>query len=159
MLQGLIADINKRSRASSILLPSTDDGWGTVLASTWMTGFPPRTGFGRGMPEFDPWRFDATRMIAAGEADLHLFITDKEPPAIRGKVKTVVLAPVAAPCRGAALTFSIGRPGIDHDTVRYSSLTGTLASVGPSAPSKAKSAAELIRDIAAKVPAEAALPC
>ena len=25
----------------------------------WMTGFPPRTGFGRGYPEHDPWRFEA----------------------------------------------------------------------------------------------------
>ena len=34
------------------------------LASTWMTGFPLRTGFARGRPEFDPWRFEVARMMS-----------------------------------------------------------------------------------------------
>ena len=72
MLQGLIADLNRKSRASALHLPASENGWGSALASTWMTGFPLRTGFARGFPEFDPWRFDVARMIAAGEADLHL---------------------------------------------------------------------------------------
>ncbi len=70
MLQGLIGDLNKTKRASTLHLPATEHGWGAVLASTWMTGFAPRTSFARGFPEFDPWRFDVRRMIAAGETDV-----------------------------------------------------------------------------------------
>ena len=66
MLQGLITDLNRKSRASGLHLPASESGWGSTLASTWMTGFPMRTGFARGMPEFDPWRFDVARMLAAG---------------------------------------------------------------------------------------------
>ena len=75
MLQGLVADLNRTARASGLHLPASESGWGSALASTWMTGFPLRTGFARGFPEFDPWRFDVARMIAAGEADLHLWIS------------------------------------------------------------------------------------
>ncbi|MGE0280552.1 MAG: tungsten formylmethanofuran dehydrogenase [Rhizobiaceae bacterium] len=74
MLQGLVADLNKTKRASTLHLAGSDNGWGAVLASTWMTGFAPRTSFARGFPEFDPWRFDVERMIAAGEADLVLSV-------------------------------------------------------------------------------------
>ena len=77
MLQGLIADLNRKSRASGLHLPASESGWGSTLASTWVTGFPLRTGFARGFPEFDPWRFDVARMIAAGEADLQLWISAK----------------------------------------------------------------------------------
>ena len=51
MLQGLIADLNRKSRASGLHLPASENGWGSTLASTWMTGFPLRTGFARGFPE------------------------------------------------------------------------------------------------------------
>ena len=67
MLQGLLADINRKSRASALHLPASEGGWGSTLASTWMTGFPLRTSFARGFPEFDHWRFDAARRLAAGE--------------------------------------------------------------------------------------------
>jgi formylmethanofuran dehydrogenase subunit B len=74
MLQGLVADLNKTKRASTLHLPASENGWGAVLASAWMTGFAPRTSFARGFPEFDPWRFDVGRMVAAGEADLVLSV-------------------------------------------------------------------------------------
>jgi len=74
MLQGLIADLNRTGRASALHLPASESGWGSTLAATWMTGFALRSGFGRGFPEFDPWRFDAARMIASGEADLRVWV-------------------------------------------------------------------------------------
>jgi len=79
MLQGLIADLNKTRRASTLHLPASEHGWGAVLTSGWMTGFAPRTSFARGFPEFDPWRFDVRRMIAAGEADLVLSVGGAAP--------------------------------------------------------------------------------
>ena len=85
MLQGLVADLNRKSRASTLHLPASESGWGSALASAWMTGFPLRTSFARGFPEFDPWRFDVARMIAAGEADLHLWVSDDGDPASAGK--------------------------------------------------------------------------
>ncbi|MDR3406930.1 MAG: amidohydrolase family protein, partial [Methylovirgula sp.] len=48
---------------------------GVLQTSGWMTGFPIRTGFGRGYPEHDTWRFDANRLVDAGEADAALWIS------------------------------------------------------------------------------------
>jgi formylmethanofuran dehydrogenase subunit B len=161
MLQGLVADLNRKARASSLHLPASESGWGGALASVWMTGFAPRTGFARGFPEFDPWRFDIERMIAAGEADLHLSIsTGKSRPARKGKdIPLVVLAKVRKPVADAAVTIAIGEPGRDHDAVSWSIRTGTINAVKASAASGLPSAASVIAAIGASIPAGAPLPC
>ncbi|TJW40609.1 MAG: tungsten formylmethanofuran dehydrogenase [Mesorhizobium sp.] len=161
MLQGLIADLNRKSRASGLHLPASENGWGSVLASTWMTGFPLRTGFARGFPEFDPWRYDVARMIAAGEADLHLRIstTIVRPQKKRNRLALIALAKTKEPVAGAAVTIAIGEAGIEHEAVVYSSRTGSLRSVDAQAASELPSAATIIRLVANNVSAEAALPC
>lgn len=161
MLQGLVADLNRKKRASSLHLPASESGWGGTLASLWMTGFASRTGFGRGFPEFDPWRFDIERMIAEGEADLHLRIsTGKSGLTPKGKgVPLIVLAKTQKPVAGAVVTIAIGEAGVDHDAVVYSARTGTLHSTVASAPSALPSAAEIIRSISVRVGPEAGWPC
>jgi formylmethanofuran dehydrogenase subunit B len=160
MLQGLIADLNRKSRASGLHLPASENGWGSALASTWMTGFPLRTGFARGFPEFDPWRYDVARMIAAGEADLHLRIsaTITQPQRKRGRMALIALAKTEEPVAGAAVTIAIGEAGVDHDAVVYSNRTGSLRSTAAHAASQLPSVAMIIRLVASHVFAEA-LPC
>jgi formylmethanofuran dehydrogenase subunit B len=161
MLQGLVADLNRKARASSLHLPASESGWGSTLASVWMTGFAPRTSFARGFPEFDPWRFDIERMIAEGEADLHLTISmGKSGPASRKKgLPLIVLAKVPKPVADAAVTIAIGEPGRDHDAVSWSTRTGTINAVKASAASGLPSAASVIAAIGASIPAGAPLPC
>ncbi|RWK41480.1 tungsten formylmethanofuran dehydrogenase [Mesorhizobium sp.] len=161
MLQGLITDLNRKSRASGLHLPASENGWGSALASTWMTGFPPRTGFARGFPEFDPWRYDVARMIAAGEADLHLTISSSivQPQKKRNRMALIALAKTQQPVAGAAVTIAIGEAGVDHQAVVYSSRTGSLRSLDARAASELPSAATVIRLVASRVSAEAALPC
>jgi formylmethanofuran dehydrogenase subunit B len=161
MLQGLVADLNRKGRASSLFLPANESGWGSALASTWMTGFAPRTGFPRGLPEYDPWRFDVSRMIAAGEADLHLAIRGRALPDVAGRrrVRLIALARTDAAIPGAAVTIAIGEAGVDHDSVGWSARTGTLASVAARAASGLPSAASVVRAIAAHVSNGAPLPC
>ncbi|RWE54839.1 tungsten formylmethanofuran dehydrogenase [Mesorhizobium sp.] len=161
MLQGLIADLNRKSRASGLHLPASENGWGSALASTWMTGFPLRTGFARGFPEFDPWRYDVARMIAAGEADLHLRISSSivQPQKKKNRMALIVLAKTPEPIAGAAVTIAIGEAGVDHEAVVYSSRTGSLRSIDARAASELPSAATVIRLVASHVSSEAALPC
>ena len=61
---------------------------GVVQVGGWMTGFPPRTGFGRGYPEHDPWRFDARRLVDSGEADAALWISAYDGEAPPGRATT-----------------------------------------------------------------------
>jgi formylmethanofuran dehydrogenase subunit B len=161
MLQGLVADLSRKSRASTLHLPASTNGWGSVVASGWMTGFPLRTSFARGLPEFDPWRFDVARMIAASEADLHLWVSAAatRPPRKSNGVSLIALAKAVRPVAGAAVTIAIGEAAVDHDAVIYSGRTGTLAAIGAKAASELPAAATIIRAIADHVPAEAAWPC
>jgi len=161
MLQGLLADLNRTSRASCLHLPASESGWGSTLASAWMTGFPLRTGFARGFPEFDPWRFDAARQLAAGEADVHLWICadGHRPPESGNGAKLVALAKTSRPVAGAEVTVAIGHAGVDHDSVSYSSRTGSLAFLAADQASQLPSAAAILRSIAEQVPAGAAPPC
>lgn len=154
MLHGLVSDINRTRRASTLLLPASDDAWGGALTSTWMTGFAPRTGFGRGMPEYDPWRFDVQRMIGDGEADLHLVVSAgcQDIRKARRTLPTVAIARSDSPVPGAAVTIAIGEAGRDHDAVGYSSRVGTIVSVAAAKPSELLSAAAAIRLIAGRLP-------
>jgi formylmethanofuran dehydrogenase subunit B len=160
MLQGLIADLNRQSRASGLHLPATESGWGSALASTWMTGFPTRTGFARGLPEFDPWRFDVARMLAAGEADIHFSIAaGANPlPARRSGIRLIALVKTAEPVHGATITIAIGEPGIDHEQVAYRARSGTLTALRPTSASALPSAASVIRMIGSHLGGEP-LPC
>jgi len=160
MLQGLVADLNRTMRASALHLPASENGWGSALASTWMTGFPLRAGFARGFPDFDPWRCDVARMIEDGEADLHVRISTVAalPRKKNDRLALVALAKTAKPVAGAAVTIAVGEPGVDHDAVVYSSRTGSLRAVGARTPSPLPSAATVIRLIADRIGSEA-LPC
>ncbi|MFU0506744.1 tungsten formylmethanofuran dehydrogenase [Pseudaminobacter sp. NGMCC 1.201702] len=160
MLQGLIADINRTKRASALHLPASESGWGSTLASVWMTGFPMRTSHARGLPEFDPWRFDVSRMLADGEADLHICVSasgDGLPEA--GSGSFIALTKTEEPVPGAAVTIAIGEPEVDHDAVAYSSRIGTLTAVTAKADSGLPSAAMVLRSITESLPGGKALPC
>jgi formylmethanofuran dehydrogenase subunit B len=75
MLCGLVNDLNADARFSGLPLPPHDNALGVLQACGWLTGLPPRTGFGRTIPEHDPWRFDGLRLVESGEADCVLWIS------------------------------------------------------------------------------------
>ncbi|WP_454855343.1 tungsten formylmethanofuran dehydrogenase [Rhizobium binxianense] len=161
MLQGMLADVNKTQRATALFLPSDDDAWGMVLASTWMTGFPPRTGFSTGSPVYDPWLCDVDRMIAEQEADLHLWVSERDeaPPARRGGPPTIALVRRERPVAGAAITIRIGKAGLDHDGVVYSSRIGTLKSAAARTPSDLPSVSAIVGQLQQALQGEVMPPC
>ncbi|PSH68873.1 tungsten formylmethanofuran dehydrogenase [Phyllobacterium brassicacearum] len=161
MLQGLIADLNRKGRASSVFLPADDDAWGTALTSLWMTGFPTRTGFSNSLPSYDPVRWDVQRMIRDKEADLHVWVSSRggETPPRGGTAAVISLSRTEAPASGAAVTIAVGKPGVDHDGVAYSSRIGTFRALAATAPSPLPSVANIVRQLANSLPGRKALPC
>jgi len=144
MLHGLIRDLNKTTRFSGLPLGNDSNASGVVQTSGWMTGFPVRTSFGRGFPEHDTWRFDATRMVESGEADAALWISayGPETPPWKRNIPLVALAsPQTAFAREPQARIEVGCPGIDHDAAEFSretaSIVGRVASQGSPAPSVA----------------------
>lgn len=167
MLQGLVADLNRTGRASALHLPASESGWGSTLVATWMTGFALRSGFGRGFAEFDPWRFDAARMIAAGEADLRVWVGEGDhakrgggggPAHSSSTPALIALTKTQRPILGAAVTIAIGEPGAEHDAVVYSSRIGGLVAVAASKAPRLPPASIVLRAITGALP-EGAPPC
>jgi formylmethanofuran dehydrogenase subunit B len=151
MLHGLIRDLNKRTRFSGLPLGNDSNASGVVQTSGWMTGFPVRTSFGRGFPEHDTWRFDATRMIESGEADAALWISAYGVEAPQWK-KNIPLVALASPQTDFAqepqVCIEIGCPGIDHDAAEFARETGSIISRKASHPSQASSVEAVIGQIA-----------
>jgi formylmethanofuran dehydrogenase subunit B len=122
MINGLIVDLNQKTRFSSLPLVPGMNAYGVVQTSGWMTGFPMRTGFGRGYPEQDTWRFDANRMVEAGEADAALWISAYEAEAPQWKREVPLIALATPQTRFAyppRVRIDVGSPGKDHDAVEY----------------------------------------
>jgi formylmethanofuran dehydrogenase subunit B len=153
MLQGLVTELNATTRFTGIPVGARAGASSVVQVSGWMTGFPPRTGFGRGYPEHDPWRFDAKRLVESGEADAALWISayDGEPPPwSRADLPLVTLAPACAKASaGRGVFIEVGRPGQDYDCVEFAQETSSLVLRSAKAPSSLPSVAEAIAAISA----------
>jgi len=152
-INGLVNDLNEKTRFSTLPLSPADNGAGVLAACGWMTGFPVRTGFGLGLPAHDPWRFDSQRLIAQGETDCVAWIS-----ALGAAWPEWSEAPDIAICGSRAqfarppkVRIAVGRPGVDHDAVLHDPDAGSLVAISASAPSAAPSVAKTLGLIAARL--------
>jgi formylmethanofuran dehydrogenase subunit B len=162
MLCGLINDLNANTRFSGLPLPSDDNAAGVVQACGWLTGLPPRTGFARGSPEHDPWRFDGMRLVESGEADCVLWISAYRPaaPPWSRAVSTIALTAEGARFHSRPrVHVAVGRPGVDHDAVEYLAAAGSLAWTAAGAPRDTTSVDAALAAIAAALSGTDARPC
>jgi formylmethanofuran dehydrogenase subunit B len=153
MLFGLLKDLNATTRFTGLPLSSGDNAAGVQQACGWMTGFPVRTGFGRGYPEHDMWRFDARRLAESREADCALWVSAYQPSAPNWKtaIPIIALSAGAAPSR-AQVHIQVGRPALDHDTVEHDAVSGMLVARAATQKSALPSVADAIARIAAALP-------
>jgi formylmethanofuran dehydrogenase subunit B len=153
-LQGLVLDLNKTTRFSSLALGADANAAGAVQASGWMTGFPMRTSFGRGFPEHDSWRFDATRLVESGEADAGLWISAYGPqtPGWTRSIPLVALvSPEASFAQPPAVRIDIGCPGVDHDGADFSREAAAIVARKASHPTNKASVAAVLGRIAQQI--------
>jgi formylmethanofuran dehydrogenase subunit B len=154
MLQGLLLDLNKTTRFSGLALGAEANAAGAVQASGWMTGFPMRTSFGRGFPEHDAWRFDATRLVESGEADAALWISAYGPqtPGWTRSIPLVALVPPEASfAQPPAVRIDIGCPGVDHDGADFSREAAAIVARKASHPTNKASVAAVLGRIAQQI--------
>jgi formylmethanofuran dehydrogenase subunit B len=162
MLNGLVRDLNETTRFSTLPLAPADNGAGVLAACGWMTGFPPRTGFGRGWPEHDPWRFDAERLLGSGEADCGLWISafGSPPPAWAGKAPLIALCEQEHALSAVPrVRFLVGRPGVDHDAILHDPDVGTLVAIAATQPGPAASVAATLEAIGMRLDDGSARAC
>jgi formylmethanofuran dehydrogenase subunit B len=155
MICGLVNDLNATTRFCTLPLAPQDNALGVMHVCSWMTGFPMRTGFGRGDPRHDPWLFESRRLVASDETDCVLWISAYQPEAPPWLKARTTIALTGHDTRFASpprIHIAVGRPGRDHDGAQYCCLTGTLVAVAAAQPSGAISVADAITRIATALP-------
>ena len=156
MLAGLVADLNAETRFTSLPRLAADAAYGAAIAATWSTGFPLRVGFGRSAPEHDAHLYEASRLVASGEADLVIDVGDgaeaKGDGSPRFSVPTIrIAAEAATDAASAKVAFATGVAGRDHDSVLYDGYFGSFVAAPATARSDLPSAARILDEIAAAV--------
>jgi len=95
MVQGLLEELNRGRRAFGLPLAIGGGVEGALRALAAVSGLPLRTRFQKDALRHDPWRFAAERLIAAGEADLLLYIGAYPPPWAE-RVPLILIRPAGA---------------------------------------------------------------
>src|SRR5215469_9218037 len=155
MLCGIVTDLNAQTRYNGFSVTPGDNAVGVLQACGWMTGFPMRTGFGRGYPEHDPWRFDGDRMMASREADCVLWISAYAPAASPWRDGPPVIALTSGDAARAGhpdVQIEVGRPGVDHDSIEHCAALGTLVAVAATQRSETLPVADALGRIVAALP-------
>ena len=114
----MVKDINNRNtRCSGFPLGGKDGDQTANQVCGWTTGYPARTRFSSGIPEYDPFLNDTNALLANGEADalvwVQAFNAKAVPPTT--DLPTIVVG-------RSGMTFAkepdvfipVGTPGIDH---------------------------------------------
>jgi len=117
-LSEMIKDINDlNTRCSGLPLAGKEGDQTANQVCGWTTGYPARTRFSRGYPEYDPFLNETSVLLASGEADalvwVQAFNVNAVPP--KTTLPTIVVG-------RSGMTFSeepdvfipVGTPGIDH---------------------------------------------
>ncbi len=149
-LSGLVLDLNQKTRFTNLAFGPAQNAAGVLQTSGWMTGFPMRTGFGRGYPEHDVWRFDANRLVDTGEADAALWISayGATVPGWRRKVPFVALTTTGTTFPyPPKVQIEVGTPGQDHDSIEWAREITTFATT----PAKAASDAPRVADVIGQI--------
>ncbi|MDP1666971.1 MAG: formylmethanofuran dehydrogenase subunit B [Methylobacter sp.] len=114
----MVKDINDRNTRSSGLPLGGKEGDQTAnQVCGWTTGYPARTRFSSGYPEYDPFLNDANFLLGNGEADALVWVQ-----AFNAKAVPPVTALPTIVVGRSGMTFAkepdvfipVGTPGIDH---------------------------------------------
>lgn len=114
-----VVALNQSGATRSAVLPlGGQDGDRTASqVFAWQTGYPTRISYARGYPEYDPYHFSGSRLLANGEADTLLWIATlnarQTPPTTA--VPTIVIGRSGMVFEQEPDVYiPVGAPGIDH---------------------------------------------
>ncbi len=113
----MIKELNEETRSSGLPLGGKDGGITVNQVSAWQSGYPMRTTFNQGYPDYDPYLCDTNRMLENGEVDTLIWVSsfniDRTPP--QSNAKTIVLGRSGMRFEHEPDVFiPVGTPGIDH---------------------------------------------
>jgi len=152
MLQGMIKDLNEVTRFFGLSLSDPFQGRALLQLSAWTTGQAPRVGFGRHVPEHDPWRFDSARQIAAGEADAALWLASLPAPRPEwlGTLPSIAIVGEGSPDAtgdAAEIVIAVGIPGETTGGALWNERRATITYVPPAGQPAGSNAAGILAAI------------
>lgn len=112
-----VVKLNSTTRASGLPLGGSEGDYSVNQTSTWTVGYPMRSSFKRGIPEYDPHLLETDRLIAEQEIDSLLWISTfgPEKTAPETSLPLMVIAhPESSAASKAAVFIPVATPGIDH---------------------------------------------
>ena len=117
MVCEMVKDLNTKTRSSGLPLGGKDGEVTVNQVAVWQSGYPMRTNFNRGYPDYDPYLSDSLRMLKDDEVDTLLWVSsfDIERKAPASKAVTVVIGRSGMSFDSEPAVFiPVGIPGIDH---------------------------------------------
>ncbi len=113
----MIKELNVDTRCNGLPLGGKEGSTSVYNVSSWQAGYPMRTSFNRGFPDYDPYLSDSKKMLANEEADLLIWVSsfniDRTPP--QTATSTVVVGRSGMTFEQEPEVFiPVGVPGIDH---------------------------------------------
>jgi formylmethanofuran dehydrogenase subunit B len=120
-IQRTLANLNRTTRFSGVPLGGNEADLTADAVLLWQVGFPFRTSFATGRANYDPYLFDARRLLACREVDALVWIStlsDLPPPDwgdATGRAPVILLAGANAEAADRAdVFFPVATPGVDH---------------------------------------------
>jgi formylmethanofuran dehydrogenase subunit B len=151
-IAAILRHLNIKTRCVGLPLGGSGNGIGAMQAALWQAGWPLRLGFADGIPRHDPWRFDARRLLASGEADLLVWAATlllKAPPPTDVPVIAIVSDDIVL-AKPAAVEIRVGIPAIDHPGAVFRSDTVIALPLQATRPSDRPSVADAAEAILAQ---------
>jgi len=118
MVCEMVKEINNMNTRSAGLPLAGKEGDQTAnQVCGWTTGYPARTRFSRGYPEYDPFLNDSNVLLQSGEADAFLWVhafNAKSIPPVTNLPTIVVGRSGMVFTKEPDVFIPVGTPGIDH---------------------------------------------
>ena len=116
-INDLVRKLTETKRAAGFSLGGDDGAASAGAVCTWQAGYPLRTSFAQGFPDYNPTRFSTSEMLSSGQADamvwVSTFTSNRLPPAT--KIPTIVIGEAGMKLKTKPDVFiPAGTPGVDH---------------------------------------------
>jgi len=145
-----LGNLSRTTRFSGVPLGGSEGELTADAVLLWQVGFPFRTSFASGRPDYDPYLFDARRLLARREVDALLWIStlsDLPPPSNPDAPLVLLAGPGAAAAQRADVYFPVATPGIDHGGHLVRTDKVLTLRVSATRPSQRPSCAQIVRAI------------
>jgi len=150
----LVQELNRTTRWAALPVAGGNGLVGASQTMLWQSGVPLRSRFTAAGPRFAPRRLAAERALAAGEADLLIWISAFRPiPPPETETPVIALAHSETRFRRPpAVLFPVGVPGVDHGGATFRTDGLVALPLAPARSSNRRSAATILAAIRRALP-------